>query len=92
MRPRIRYEVVNIGKVAPMKVAIDMVKGRELARGKRESHTFEPSQWKSQSDSDQLSCSFYRATATDKNETLQQWISELSGWIVVTVSLGGELT
>lgn len=35
MRPRIRYEVVNIGKVAPMNVAIDMVKGRELARGKK---------------------------------------------------------
>ena len=87
MRPRIRYEVVNSGRMAPMKVAIDMVKGQELARGKK-GVVYVRTYAVGATVSDQLGCAFYKATATDKNETLQQWINGSGGWIVATGALG----
>lgn len=87
MRPRIRYEVVNSGRMAPMKVAIDMVKGQELARGKK-GVVYVRTYAVGVTVSDQLGCAFYKATAMDKNETLQQWINGPGGWIVATGALG----
>lgn len=87
MRPRIRYEVVNSGRMAPMKVAIDMVKGQELARGEK-GVVYVRTYAVGVTVSDQLGCAFYKATATDKNETVQQWINRPGGWIVATGALG----
>ena len=70
-----------------MKVAIDMVKGQELARGKK-GVVYVRTYAVGVTVSDQLGCAFYKATAMDKNETLQQWINGPGGWIVATGALG----
>ena len=88
-RPRIKYAVINSGRVAPMKVAIDMIKGQALAlAGGKKGVIYVRTYGVGNIVSDQLGCAFYKATATDKNETLQQWINESGGWIVATGALG----
>ena len=37
---------------------------------------------------EEIDCSFYKATATDKQELLEQWTSGRGGWIVATDALG----
>ncbi|KUJ13632.1 uncharacterized protein LY89DRAFT_557469, partial [Mollisia scopiformis] len=36
----------------------------------------------------EIDCPFYKATATDKQELLEQWACGSSGWIVATRALG----
>jgi superfamily II DNA helicase RecQ len=35
-----------------------------------------------------MGCSFYKATATDKEERLEEWANGSCGWIVATGALG----
>jgi superfamily II DNA helicase RecQ len=37
---------------------------------------------------EEMHCLFYKATATDKQELLEQWASGSGGWIVATGALG----
>lgn len=87
VRPRIRYSVVNSHTRAPMKMAIEMVRKRPLARGKK-GIIYVRTYHVGEIVSAELSCPFYKATAVDKNETLQAWIDEPGGWIVATGALG----
>lgn len=87
MRPKIRYEAVGSGRMALMKVVFDLVQGHKLAMRKK-GVIYVRTYGVGVTISDQLGCAFHKATVSNKNKMLKQWISRPGGWIVATGALG----
>jgi superfamily II DNA helicase RecQ len=88
VRPTIQYQVVDSQKEMPSKVGIDVVRRLgPFPDGKREV-VYVRSYATGETVSEELDCPFYKATADQKSEVLEEWRQGSGGWIVATGALG----
>jgi superfamily II DNA helicase RecQ len=86
MWPTIRYRVIDCQQADLWVTGARIVKGLPLPLGLR-GVVYVRSYAQGEQVAEDLDCAFYKATATDKQEVLQQWISH-GGWLVATGALG----
>jgi superfamily II DNA helicase RecQ len=88
VRPTIQYQVVDSGKEMPSKARIEVVrKLGPFPKGKR-GVVYVRSYTTGEMVSQELDCPFYKATADQKSEVLEEWRQGSGGWIVATGALG----
>jgi hypothetical protein len=85
-RRTIQYRVVDSGNELASTIATQLVQQLELPSQKR-GVVYVRSYATGHIMSEALQCPFYKATANDKGEILQEWI-HIGGWIVATGALG----
>jgi superfamily II DNA helicase RecQ len=86
MRPTIRYRVVECQQ-GLWETAEPLIRGLPLPPASR-GVIYVRSYVQGESVAEEMDCPFYKATATDKQELLEQWASGSGGWIVATGALG----
>jgi superfamily II DNA helicase RecQ len=87
-RPTIQYQVIDSQKEMPSKVGIEVVrKLGPFPEGKR-GVVYVRSYTTGDKVSQELDCPFYKATADQKSEVLEEWRQGSGGWIVATGALG----
>ena len=87
MRPTIRYRVIDCHSQDPWEMAKPLIRQLPLppaSRGVVYVRSYAPGE----SVAEEMGYPFYKATATDKQELLDQWASGSGGWIVATGALG----
>jgi superfamily II DNA helicase RecQ len=88
VRPTIQYQVVDSQNEMPSKVGIEIVrKLGPFPDGKR-GVVYVRSYATGEMVSQELDCPFYKATADQKGEVLEEWRQGSGGWIVATGALG----
>jgi superfamily II DNA helicase RecQ len=88
VRPTIQYQVVDSQKEMPSKAGIEVVrKLGPFPEGKR-GVVYVRSYTTGEMVSQELDCPFYKATADQKSEVLEEWRQGSGGWIVATGALG----
>jgi superfamily II DNA helicase RecQ len=87
-RPTIQYTVHDSGDEPPSEVGIRVIQQLiKLPVGKR-GVVYVKSYTTGEMISKELMCPFYKASADDKGQILQEWINGFGGWIVATGALG----
>ncbi len=86
MRPTIRYQVIECQRDI-WETAEPLIRRLPLPPGSR-GVIYVRSYAHGESVADEMDCPFYKATATSKQELLEQWASGSGGWIVATGALG----
>ena len=86
MRPTIRYRVIEAQQDA-WGTAEPLIRRLPLPPGSR-GVIYVRGYTEGASVAEEMDCPFYRATATGKQELLEQWASGRGGWIVATGALG----
>ena len=86
MRRTIRYQVMDSGNKPTSTIATQHVQQLQLPNGKR-GVVYVRNYNTGQIISEALHCPFYKATADDKVEVLEEW-KHIGGWIVATGALG----
>jgi superfamily II DNA helicase RecQ len=88
VRPRIQYKVINSQGEMPSKVATQLIqKLGQLPDGKK-GIIYVRSYATGEQISKEVKCPFYKATAEQKSELLDEWMQGNGGWIVATGALG----
>ena len=87
MRRTIRYQVIDCHGQDPWETAEPLIQRLPLPLGSR-GIIYVRSYAYGESVAEEIDCPFYKATATDKQELLEQWASGSGGWIVATGALG----
>src|SRR5271156_2957757 len=87
MRPTIRYRVVDCDQEGLWEVAKPLIRRLPLPPASR-GVIYVRSYTQGESVAEEMDCPFYKATATDKQELLEQWANGSGGWIVATGALG----
>lgn len=89
MRPTTRYQVVDCHRKGLWEVAEPLIRPLPLPLASR-GIIYVRSYTQGEGVAEALNCPFYKATATDKQELLEQWASGSGsgGWIVATGALG----
>jgi superfamily II DNA helicase RecQ len=88
VRPRIQYRVVDSNDEVPLEVGVSFIRGLgPLPQGKK-GVIYVRSYATGEKISHELDCPFYKATAEQKSELLQEWTEGSGGWIVATGALG----
>jgi superfamily II DNA helicase RecQ len=86
MRPTIRYQVIECQRDI-WATAEPLIRRLPLPPGSR-GVIYVRSYAQGESVAEEMDCPFYKATATGKQELLEQWASGSGGWIVATGALG----
>lgn len=87
IRPTIRYRVIDCHPQPMWKVAEPLIRGLPLPLGSR-GVIYVRSYAEGERVAEKMDCPFYKATATGKQELLDQWSHGDGGWIVATGALG----
>jgi len=87
MRPTIRYRVVDCHEKDPWETAEPLIRRLPLPAASR-GVIYVRSYAQGERVAEEMDCPFYKATATDKHELLEQWACGRGGWIVATGALG----
>ena len=86
MRPTIQYRVVDCHEKDPWETAELLIRRLPLPAASR-GVIYVRSYAQGERVAEEMDCPFYKATATDKHELLEQWAGGRGGWIVATGAL-----
>jgi superfamily II DNA helicase RecQ len=87
MRPTIRYRVIDCYGKGLWEIAEPLIRGLPLPPASR-GVIYVRSYAQGESVAEEMDSPFYKATAADKQELLEQWAGGSGGWIVATGALG----
>jgi len=87
MRPTIRYRVIDCDQEDAWEVGVRVIQQLALPRGSR-GVIYVRSYIQGENIAEEMACPFYKATATDKQELLEEWAGGSGGWMVATGALG----
>jgi hypothetical protein len=87
MRPTIRYQVIDCDEQELWEFAEPLIRRLPLPPATR-GVIYVRSYAQGESVAEEMDCPFYKATATDKQELLEEWAGGSGGWMVATGALG----
>ena len=87
MRPTIRYQVIDCHRQGLWETAEPLIRRLPLPLGSR-GVIYVRSYTQGESVAEEMDCPFYKATAMDKQQILEQWAHGSGGWMVATGALG----